>query len=1099
MKRWKRNRLIFSVAAAYSVGATLWILGSDALLGGFTDPAMGQALGTLKGLAFVGITTALLIIVLRYMPWAASAPTATEPKGSNLPNVVAIAALGVSIGIVAFIAYGSEAEIAKHNKLLELQAVARLKVTGLSQWLTERRADADSIGHETLLQETILAWRRQDTGATRDRTLAALREARLAHGFARISLLTANGDLLLSTNPLIQDGSRYAEIARAANARRNATFVDLYREPSDQLVHLAFAVALPTLDGSDSRGRDVLLFDLRAADFIDPYLASWPFPGAQGEIVMGRREGDMAVVLNSLPDTPNSALVISVPLTRKDSPVVRYLTEGEQLIDGLDYNGRPVLAAVLSVPRTEWVVVVKMDRAQALSGIQGRTIFTSVTTLAGLIALIAILSYLWQRRRLRHALAVLAERHAAEIADAHFRASFEEAPVGICHMDFDGKILRANKEYCRVHGQPLQVILDGGVLELALPEDREADTRLLEAFRTGQISTYRGERRGYRSDGSEVWIAVSMSVVLDANNHPGYLIDVISDITDRKNAEKSLQQANTVFRNTQEGIVVTDTNGDIIAVNPAFSTITGYDEKELIGKNIRILQSGQHDREFYRDMWLSIARDGSWQGEIWNRRKNGEPFPEFLTISAVKNAEGQAISYVGTFVDITGIKETESRLVHLAHHDALTGLPNRLLVMSRLSFAMQIARRKHTTGAVLFLDLDRFKNVNDSLGHPAGDELLLAVTKRLGSRLRESDTLARLGGDEFLVVVEDIRDSNAAADLAQALLDQFDAPFSLTGGHEVYIGTSIGISLFPDDGDQADEIVKNADAALYRAKEEGRGIYRFYTAALTDKANERLNMERRLRRAIERDEFLLHYQPLVRVEDRRIVGFEALVRWHEPGNGLVPPGSFIPLAEETGIILPLGERVLRMACLQMKAWLDAGHELETIAVNLSPRQFHLPDIDQIVGDILKDTGLPAHYLELELTESALIDQGIGAEMRLAALRKLGARVAIDDFGTGYSSLAYLKRFPISKLKVDQSFVRDIPGDQADMEITSAIIGLARSLHLDSIAEGVETEAQLDYLREQGCGFAQGYLFSKPVEPAQAETLIARKFAELVGA
>ena len=313
----------------------------------------------------------------------------------------------------------------------------------------------------------------------------------------------------------------------------------------------------------------------------------------------------------------------------------------------------------------------------------------------------------------------------------------------------------------------------------------------------------------------------------------------------------------------------------------------------------------------------------------------------------------------------------------------------------------------------------------------------------------------------------------------------------MTGGHEVYIGTSIGISIFPDDGSQADEVVRNADAALYRAKEEGRGIYRFYTAALTDKANERLSLERRLRRAIERNEFLLHYQPLVRIKDRRIVGFEALVRWQEPGSGLIPPGKFIPLAEETGIILPLGDWVLREACRQMKIWRDAGHDLGTVAVNLSPRQFHLPDIDSIVGNILQETGLSPHFLELELTESALIEQGVGAEVRLAALRKLGARVSIDDFGTGYSSLAYLKRFPISKLKIDQSFVRDISTDPADMEITSAIIGLARNLHLDSIAEGVETEAQLAYLEEQGCEFAQGYLFSKPLPAEEIDALLRR--------
>jgi diguanylate cyclase (GGDEF)-like protein/PAS domain S-box-containing protein len=792
-----------------------------------------------------------------------------------------------------------------------------------------------------------------------------------------------------------------------------------------------------------------------------------------------------------MPSQPESALNLSVPLDQSDAPIVRYLRKGEQLIDGIDYRGAPVLAAALSVPRTDWVLIAKLDRAQALGGIPAATIFTSVATLAGLIALIAIIAYLWQRRRLHAALAAVSQRQAAELAAAKFRDTFEQAAVGIAHIGLDGRTLQANREYCRIQGKTLEELRNDHVIAQNAAADQEGDHAILDEFKRGERNTFHGERHVMQPDGSMIWIDISTSLVRDDAGQPAYLINVTMDITERKNAETHLRQAEAVFRHTQEGIVVTDTRGMIVAVNPSFQRITGYQESELIGQNMRILQSGQHDADFYRDMWLTIDRKGSWQGEIWNRRKSGEPYPEFLTISVVRNAAGVPVNYVGTFVDITGIKESESRLVHIAHHDPLTDLPNRLLAMQRLTHAIQVARRKKRTGAVLFLDLDRFKNVNDSLGHPAGDELLLAVTRRLGDRLRESDTLARLGGDEFLVLVEDIEDSNAAAALAQLLLEQFDAPFALTGGHEVYIGTSIGISVFPDDGEEADEVVKNADAALYRAKEDGRGIYRFYTAALTDKANERLSLERRLRRAIERDEFLLHYQPLVRIKDRRIIGFEALVRWQEPGNGLVPPGKFIPLAEETGIILPLGDWVLREACRQMKIWRDAGHDLGTIAVNLSPRQFHLPDIDSIVGDILRETDLSPHLLELELTESALIEQGVGAETRLAALRKLGARVAIDDFGTGYSSLAYLKRFPISKLKIDQSFVRDISTDPADREITSAIIGLARNLHLESIAEGVETEAQLAYLDDQGCEFAQGYLFSRPLPASEIDALLRR--------
>ncbi len=1087
----QRLRLILTITAAYAVGASLWILASDSLLGAFADAEAGIAFGTLKGFAFVAITSALLLLTLRFMPGESDRDATPPRRRSLLPEMVAAAALIVAVALVSFISYRSQLDSLRQRGLEDLHAVARLKVTGLSQWLSERRADSEAVAQNLLLRNVLQDW--HDNGATRSRDdlLRTLRQAKNIHGFARITLLDGAGGIEMTTNPDRHVSLDLAAVAARVNEASKTVFVDLYREARDKKIHLAFAVPLPIEAGMHGHNRDIMLFDLRAADFIDPFLSSWPMPGRQGELILGRRNNERAVVLNAIPGRPDSALTLSIPLDQTDAPIVRYLLKGEQLIDGIDYRGAPVLAAGLSVPRTDWVLIAKLDRNLALGGIPAATIFTSVATLAGLIALIAIIAYLWQRRRLHAALAAVSQRQAAELAAVKFRDTFEQAAVGIAHIDLDGRTLQANREYCRIQGKTLEELREGHAISQNAAADQEGDLAIFDQFKRGERNTYHGERHVTRPDGSKAWIGISTSLVRDDAGQPEYLINVTMDITERKNAEVHLRQAEAVFRHTQEGIVVTDTRGMIIAVNPSFQRITGYEESELIGQNMRLLQSGQHDADFYRDMWLTIDRNGSWQGEIWNRRKSGEPYPEFLTISVVRNAAGEPINYVGTFVDITGIKESESRLVHMAHHDPLTDLPNRMLAMQRLDHAIQVARRKKRMGAVLFLDLDRFKNVNDSLGHPAGDELLLAVTRRLGRRLRESDTLARLGGDEFLVLVEDIDDSNAAAELAQILLDQFDEPFPLTGGHEVYIGTSIGISIFPDDGSQADEVVRNADAALYRAKEEGRGIYRFYTAALTDKANERLSLERRLRRAIERNEFLLHYQPLVRIKDRRIVGFEALVRWQEPGSGLIPPGKFIPLAEETGIILPLGDWVLREACRQMKIWRDAGHDLGTVAVNLSPRQFHLPDIDSIVGNILQETGLSPHFLELELTESALIEQGVGAEVRLAALRKLGARVSIDDFGTGYSSLAYLKRFPISKLKIDQSFVRDISTDPADMEITSAIIGLARNLHLDSIAEGVETEAQLAYLEEQGCEFAQGYLFSKPLPAEEIDALLRR--------
>jgi diguanylate cyclase (GGDEF)-like protein/PAS domain S-box-containing protein len=567
-------------------------------------------------------------------------------------------------------------------------------------------------------------------------------------------------------------------------------------------------------------------------------------------------------------------------------------------------------------------------------------------------------------------------------------------------------------------------------------------------------------------DGSTVW--------------HGFLYDV----SERRRSEERLREASTVLASTHDGVVVTDRNGVIKSVNPAFCKISGYDEDELVGWNANLLQSGRHDRAFFAALWESLRTEGLWQGEIWNRRRSGETYPVWLTISAVHAAGEEAGNYVATFSDISSLKASEKQLEHLAHHDALTDLPNRVVLHARLEQAISRVRRVGGCGALLFLDLDRFKHVNDSLGHPAGDELLRQVSQRLRLRLRDTDTLARFGGDEFVVLLDQINEPEDAARVAQVLIDQLDEPFILSGTQEVFVGTTIGISLFPADGELAEQLIQHADAALYDAKANGKGTYRFFTADLTRTAINRLEMESRLRRGLERNEFLLHYQPLVTLADGKTVGVEALVRWQDPVHGLVPPVKFIPLAEDTGLICQLGDWVLRTACAQMKEWRDAGVELERVAVNLSPKQFQQSDLYERIETILTDAGLPGHCLELEITEGVLMEQAREAEAKLHMLRKLGVKIAIDDFGTGYSSLAYLKRFPIDKLKVDQSFVRDIPEDVADMEIATAIIGLAQNLGLEVLAEGIETKAQLEFLERRGCDTGQGYWFGKPM-PASA--------------
>ncbi len=573
---------------------------------------------------------------------------------------------------------------------------------------------------------------------------------------------------------------------------------------------------------------------------------------------------------------------------------------------------------------------------------------------------------------------------------------------------------------------------------------------------------------------------------------PGEFVVVSDDITERKKAEDALRQAATVFESSHDGVAITDLDGRILAVNQSFLKTTGYTEAEVLGRNPSILRSGRHKQDFYQSMWASIDADGYWQGEIWNRRKNGAIYPEWLTISAVHNSTGETTHYVGVFSDLSQLKQSEAQLEHLAHYDPLTSLPNRLLSQSHLAHALAQAQRDHRQVGLLYLDLDRFKNINDSLGYPLGDELLIALTKRLASRIRSVDMLARLNGDEFLLVLEHIEGPDDAVNVARTLLGLLAQPFLLSGGQEVYIGASIGISVSPDDGNSADQLIQHADAAMHQAKKQGRNTYRFYTDALTRAAGEHLELENRLRHAITANQLRVYYQPQVDIATGHIIGAEALVRWQDPDRGLIPPVHFIPLAEETGLIGAIGEWVLEETCRQGVRWIESGLPFLTLAVNLSPHQFSRGDIPELVSKVLAETGFPANRLELELTESALMAQEEEAVKMMHLLRAQDIHLAIDDFGTGYSSLAYLKRFPLDILKIDKSFVDDIPFHQDDMEIAATIIAMGHTLGFKVLAEGVESAEQLAFLQAKGCDMYQGYLASPPVPAGEFERLLRER-------
>jgi len=601
------------------------------------------------------------------------------------------------------------------------------------------------------------------------------------------------------------------------------------------------------------------------------------------------------------------------------------------------------------------------------------------------------------------------------------------------------------------------------------------------------------EHRIVRPDGLERVVQERGEVTYDSDGNAIRMVGTVQDITDQKLAELRLHQAAKVFENTSEGVMITGADQSIIAVNQAFTRITGYSEDEVKGREPKMLQSGRHDDDYYRRMWAAIQASGRWQGEIWNRRKDGADYPEWLNISVVRDDAGAIINYIGVFADITSIKEAQDKLEYTAHHDSLTGLPNRLLFRDRLEQALAMSRRSGGGVALLFVDLDRFKVINDTLGHEAGDLLLQEVARRLVSCMREEDTVARMGGDEFVVIQRAIGQPEDAALLATRMLAEINRPFSLAG-HEIVTSLSIGISLYPQDGEDVSTLLKNADAAMYRAKEKGRNGYQYYSNEMTAAGIERLELESDLRQALQRGELRVHYQPQVELATGQIVGAEALLRWQHASRGMIPPSVFIPMAEDNGMIGLLGEWVLDAACTDAVAWQTAGLPPLRVAVNVSGRQIGNDHVVDKVAAALKNSGLAPQLLEVEVTESVVMQDAARAISTLNALKDMGVTLAIDDFGTGYSSLSYLKRFPVNKLKIDKSFVDGMVDDPDDAAIVMAIIAMAQSLRHTVIAEGVETEAQAERLRAYGCDEMQGYLFSRPLPADQFVELLRNALA-----
>ncbi len=696
----------------------------------------------------------------------------------------------------------------------------------------------------------------------------------------------------------------------------------------------------------------------------------------------------------------------------------------------------------------------------------------------------------------RHAIEIQELDEALNIASIRLR----EASKGLSDQKFaldqssivsisdtNGQITYVNEKYCVISGYSREELLNFNQYFLS------SDFYTEEFFKDLQNTVldghvWQGELQNRKKDSGVFWVRATIVPFMDEKGKPYQFVSIMNDITERKQAEAQMKKLSSALEKTADSVFITDTAGVIEYVNPAFEEVTGYSRDEAIGNKAGIVKSGRMDHGFYNRMWLMIKGGEVFSDVFINRKKGGELYYEEKTITPLKDDDGNITHFISTGKDITERMQVQERMQYLAQHDILTDLPNRMLFLDRLNQALARSHWHKRHVALFFLDLDRFKVINDTLGHDAGDRLLQTVAKRLGECVREGDTIARLGGDEFTVILEDVATQSDIPVVARKIIESMSKPFYINN-RELFITVSIGISVSPGDANNAADLVRNADTAMYRAKDEGRNNYQFYSVDMDINALERLNLETSLRRALEREEFILYYQPQINIRTGYIFGVEALIRWNHPDLGLVSPAKFIPLLEETGLIIQVGEWVLRTACAQTRVWQVAGLVPLQVSINMSAYQFNDPGLPDIISRTLHKSGLDPALLEIEITESVFMQHTHTIKTTFQKLRDLGVRVAIDDFGTGYSSLSYLRRYPVDCLKVDQSFVHDITTDPDDAEIVKAILAMAQSLKLSIIAEGVETQEQLKFLQEWGCELMQGLLFSPPLPTNEIELLL----------
>lgn len=1039
-------------------------------------------------------------------PRAASPPEPFTRLTRPLPWLVFVL---VSLGLVATLTwiYTQQTRELKLAAQANLSAIADLEARQVKTWLDERLRDARLVSFDGFAEEWA-DWLEKGGDEARLGPLRRRLEAlRVAGDYRAISILDTDGQPRLSVGNSAPMTPSEQAIALHALEQDSPQISGFY---SDLRLGLHLGIVAPLFDERKPVGLLRLEIDPQTGLF--PLLSIWPTPSPSAETLLLRGLPDERIQFLS-PRRHDPAAPLSTDLPLLSKPVLAEMIRSGQdgFLEGRDYRNRPSLAALRHIPDTDWVLIAKIDRAEVLAPISERLMTLAGFGLALLLGAALVVTLLsWRRRAqyerdryrllLEHRQAQESARQALAEGEQRLQMVLRGAKIGFWDWNIrTGQSFYSPEWHNLVGYRPGEIDNHHDTWRsLIHPDDLPTVDATLDAHLHGDTPTYEIEFRILNASGEWRWVLSRGQVVeYDSEGQPQRMIGTHLDIHDKKQGEMKMRLWTQALEQSPFGIIVTDENVRILAANRAFGQITGYESGQAIGHTPALLKSGRQDEGFYQRMWETIRNTGHWEGEIWNRRHNGEIYPEWLSIAAIRDSQGRVVNYLGIFTDLTENKAALERIEYLASHDALSGLPNAPTFLQELTLLLRALPRPGQHCALLLLDLDRFRNINDSMGHATGDYLLTVIADRLVNTLPPGTLIGRRGGDEFLVGLGALDQAEEASDYARRLIRSIAEPIWVEeAGLNISVGCSIGISLYPDDTDDAESLVRHADTAMYRAKSMGRNTFQFFAEDNAEKALENVFLEAELRAAMKTHALTLAYQPKVDLASGRLVGVEALVRWNHPEHGLISPARFIPVAEASGLIVPLGELILEEACAQLRHWRDMDLPPFPVAVNVSAVQFRQGEFVEMLTRTVEKYRLQPSDLEIELTESVLMQDATGTIDLLNQLRTLGYRLALDDFGTGYSSLSYLRCLPVQTLKLDQSFIRAMEDNSANRAIVESAIHMGHALDLCVIAEGVETASDARHLQGIACDQAQGYHFARPLPPQELETwLRARSSSE----